>query len=178
MELVEPPRIVERPMTDCLGIRVTTPFRGMLAVRDKLIAELAEWLQHKGIEDAGPFFHRLHVIDMNGPMDMEVGIITPSPLYGDDRVRAGELPAGRYASLTFRLHARRANKALLDWAADQGLAPDRWNVPEGDHFACRYELFRTNPLTARRTTHWTCELNMRLALRETRNSPTHPCRLL
>ncbi len=163
MELVEPPQVVERPKIDCLGIRIVTPFRGMLAVRDELIAELAEWLQHKGIQDVGPFYHRLHVIDMDGPMDMEVGVITPSPMDGDNRVRPTELPAGRYASLTFRLHARRANKALLDWAAEQGLALDRRNVPEGDHFACRYEAFLTDPRMEPRKTKWTVELSIRLA---------------
>jgi hypothetical protein len=95
MDLLEPPRVVERSTQDCLGIRVVTPFRGMLSMRNELISELDAWLGSQGIENVGPFFLRLHVIDMSGLMDLEVGVVTPGPLAGDARVRPGVLPAGR-----------------------------------------------------------------------------------
>ena len=117
MDLLEPPRVVERPEADYLGIRVVTPFRGMLSVRNELIDELSAWLVQEGVDDVGLFFLRLHVIDMNGPMDLEVGVTTPGPLTGDARVRPDVLPAGRYVTLTYRNHSLRANRALLDWAA-------------------------------------------------------------
>src|SRR5687768_17345433 len=116
MELIQPPRVVQRPKLNCFGIRLITPFRGMLSVRDQLMSELDAWLKTNGIEDAGSFFLRLHVIDMNGPMDIEVGVMTPGRREeGDDRVRAAVLPAGEYATLTYRDHAIRANRALLEW---------------------------------------------------------------
>ncbi|GAB2832801.1 hypothetical protein GCM10027200_35540 [Lentzea nigeriaca] len=152
VEIVDGPQIVSKPELHYLGIRLTTPFRGMLAVRNALLDELGAW-------GPGHLFHRLHVIDMNGPMDMEVGLVVPGPRDGDDRVRPGVLPAGRYASLSYVNHARRANKLLLEWARDHGLALDRWD----DHFACRYEAFLTDPRTERRKTRWQVELNIRLA---------------
>ena len=109
------------------------------------------------------FFLRLHVIDMAGPMDIEVGMTTPEALPGDHRVRPAILPAGRYATLTYRNHSLRANRALLEWTADQHLVLDRRDVPEGDLFACRYEAFRTDPRTEPRKTKWQVELNVRLA---------------
>jgi hypothetical protein len=93
------------------------------------------------------FFLRLRVIDMAGPMDLEVGMMTPEKLPGDDRVRPATLPAERYATLTYRNHSMRANCALLDWVAEQQLVLGRREVPEGDLFACRYEAFRTDPRT-------------------------------
>jgi hypothetical protein len=83
------------------------------------------------------FFLRLRVIDMAGPMDLEVGMMTPEKLPGDDRVRPATLPAGRYATLTYRNHSMRANRALLDWVAEQQLVLGRREVPAGDLFACR-----------------------------------------
>jgi effector-binding domain-containing protein len=163
MDLLEPPRVVERPQVDYLGIRVVTPFRGMLAVRNELIDELSAWLVRQGVDDVGMFFLRLHVIDMNGPMDLEVGVITSGPVAGDDRVRPAVLPAGRYATLTYRNHSLRANRALIEWSAGQGLAFDRRDVAAGDLFACRYEAFRTDPRTEPRKTKWEVELNFRLA---------------
>jgi effector-binding domain-containing protein len=163
VDLLEAPRVVERPEQHYLGIRVITPFRGMLAKRNELLDELFGWLRTAGADDSGMFFLRLHVIDMAGPMDLEVGMMTPGPLSGDDRVRPATLPAGRYATLTYRNHSLRANRALLDWIADQQLALDRREVPEGDLFGCRYEAFRTDPRTEPRKTKWEVELDIRLA---------------
>jgi effector-binding domain-containing protein len=165
MDLLEPPRVVERPQQNYLGIRVVTPFRGMLSTRNELINELDGWLKRHGIDDVGPFFLRLHVIDMNGPMDMEVGVVTPGPRAGDERVQPAMLPAGRYATLTYRNHSLRANRALIEWAASQGIAFDRRDVADGDLFACRYEAFRTDPRTEPRKTKWEVELNFLVAER-------------
>ena len=73
------------------------------------------------------------------------------------------MPAGRYANLTYRDHARRANAALQDWVKDNRLVLDRRTVPEGDAFGCRYEAYKTDPKVEPRKTKWAVELAMRLA---------------
>jgi effector-binding domain-containing protein len=163
MQIIQPPRVEQRPEKAYVGIRVVTPFRGMLRARDELLAELYKWLTSHDFEPAGPFFLRLHVIDMEGPMDLEVGVVTTRELGGDDRVRPGVLPAGGYATLTYVDHARRANKALIDWARENGVAFDRWDEPGGDAFACRYEAYITDPRREPRKTKWEVELNIRVA---------------
>ncbi|WP_083751572.1 GyrI-like domain-containing protein [Saccharothrix sp. ALI-22-I] len=163
MEIVDGPRIVSKPASHYVGIRVVTPFRGMFAVRDKLMNELYAWLDRRSVPDIGPTFFRLHVIDMDGPMDVEVGVVTQEALEGDDRVRAGVLPAGRYAGLTYVNHARRANRTLLEWVRDNGITFDRWDGAAGDHFACRYEAYLTDPRSERMKTKWRVELNILLA---------------
>jgi effector-binding domain-containing protein len=160
VDLIKPPRVEERPAVAYAGIRVVTPFRGMLRVRDDLMADLTAWLDGR---DAGPLFFRLHVIDMDGPMDVEVGAVMAEPFAGGDRVRAGTLPAGRYATLTYRNHSLRANKTLLEWVRDNGVALDRRKTAEGDAFGCRYEAYLTDPRTEPRKTKWETELSMRVA---------------
>lgn len=163
MEVIEEPRLVRRAETPFVGIRLVTPFRGMLSKRDDLVKELDEWLRANDLADAGPFFFRLHVVDMDGNMDMEVGVVTPHAVAGEDRVRAGVLPSGDYATMTYRDHARRANKALMEWARDQKLSLDRFHDDDGDHFGCRYEAYLTDPRTEPRKTKWEVELNIRVA---------------
>jgi effector-binding domain-containing protein len=163
VDIVEGPRIVVKPETPYVGIRIVTPFRGMLAVRDQLMVELYDWLDQRDPVDVGSTFFRLHVIDMNGPMDIEVGVITKQTLDGDGRVRPGTLPAGNYASLTYINHARRANQLLNTWIRDNGLTADRWDEPAGDRFACRYEAYLTDPRSQPMKTKWQVELNIRLA---------------
>jgi hypothetical protein len=127
VELIQPPRVVQRPELDYLGIRLVMPFRGMSSVRDQLMSELAAWLKANGVDGAGPLFLRLHVIDMSGPMDIEVGFLTPGRrIDGDDRVRAAVLPAGDYATLTYRDHA--IAPAVLCWSGfARTVSP--WTVP-------------------------------------------------
>lgn len=163
MELIEPPRVETLPERPYLGIRIVTPFRGMLGVRDKLFDELRAWLAEAEVETVGHGLFRLHVIDMDGPMDLEVGYLTREPLPGDGRVQPGVLPAGRYATLTYKDHALRANGALIDWARDNELAFDRREVSDGDLFACRYEAYRTDPKVEPRKTKWDVELAIKLA---------------
>jgi hypothetical protein len=76
VDVVEAPRVETRPEMPTLGIRETVPFRTMLSNRDRLLAELIGWLQEHDIEPTDPFFLRLHVIDMAGLMDIEVGVVS------------------------------------------------------------------------------------------------------
>lgn len=162
MEVLFGPAVEERDEIPTLGIRLVTPFRGMLKVRDELLDELDGWVVAEGI-DVGPAFLRLHVIDMDGPMDIEVGVLARSAHVGDERVRPGSIQRGRYATLRFRDHALRANKLLIGWARDRGLTFDRADVPEGDRFACRYEAYLTDRASEPRRTRWETELAIRLA---------------
>ncbi|MEU4242712.1 GyrI-like domain-containing protein [Actinoplanes sp. NPDC026619] len=154
MEILEGPAVVAEPERRCVGIRVVTPFRGMFAVRDELMKELYAY--------AGLMFFRLHVVDMDGPMEIEAGVVTDEPPAGG-RVRAGVLPAGRYATMTYVGHGRRANGTLIDWIRANDLAMDVAEDPAGDRFGCRYEAYLTDPRTERMKTRWQIGLAIRLA---------------
>lgn len=145
-----------------MGIRVVTPFRGMLKVRDELLREVRAWIEESDAESIGHGFLRLHVIDMNGPMDIEVGYFTRCAYRGRGRIKPGSMPAGRYATLTYRDHSLRANRALIEWARDDGIEFDRRDEPEGDAFACRYEANLTDPKEEPRKTRWDVELAFRI----------------
>jgi effector-binding domain-containing protein len=158
MEILSGPSVITRADRPGLGLRTITPFRGMFAVRDELMASLYAWFDQRSLT-AGTLYFRLHEIDMNGPMDIEVGILTDRPEEGDERVRPTLLPAGDYATMVYVNHGRRANGTLLDWAAASGLSLDR----DGDRFGCRYEAYLTDPRTERMKTRWETELAIRLA---------------
>jgi effector-binding domain-containing protein len=152
MEIISGPAVVTHPDRRGVGIRTVTPFRGMFAVRDQLMASLVDRFD-------GTVYFRLHEIDMNGPMDIEVGVLTDAGADGSAGERETLLPGGRYASMVYVNHGRRANGTLLDWAAAEGLRLDR----DGDVFGCRYEAYLTDPRTERMKTRWQTELAIRLA---------------
>jgi effector-binding domain-containing protein len=161
--ILDGPDIVEIPACRYAGIRVVTPFRGMLAVRNRLIDELHAWFDDRNLPDRGRTFFRLHLVNMDGPMDIEVGIGTPGGIEGDERVRPGVRPGGRYARLTYVNHARRANRTLVEWIRDSDLRMDSKNEPGGERFACRYEEYVTDPREERMKSRWRVTLNIRLA---------------
>ncbi|MFF5077876.1 GyrI-like domain-containing protein [Actinoplanes sp. NPDC000266] len=162
MDILSGPAITDRPERHTVGIRVTTPFRGMFAVRDELMRELYAWLDAHDAGHSVTFF-RLHVIDMNGDMQVEVGVVTPTPVDpASPRITAGVLPAGRYATMTYVGHGRRANGALIDWVHAGPESFDCEEDPAGDRFACRYEAYLTDPRTERMKTRWQIELAIRL----------------
>ena len=125
------PRLDHRPEQPYMGIRTQTPMKGMSKVVEKLFKEIEVWAKQHNLRPAGPPFLRYHVIDMAGEMDIEVGIPVETPLPGDGRVSAGELPAGRYASLVYIGSGYTGNKTLIEWARANGHAWDRWDDPKG-----------------------------------------------
>jgi hypothetical protein len=135
----------------------------MFAVVDQLLKELRSWMKAQGLTDAGPYFWRLYVIDMDGPMDIEVGCTVPEPTLGDERVKPGTLPAGQHASLRYSRYALRANRALLNWAKQEGPAWDHWDAPARDGFGCRDEAYWTDYCLEPRKSVWEVELVIKLS---------------
>ncbi len=157
VELVDGPRVEERAQTPTLGIREPVPFRTMLSNRDRLLAELISWLTAHEVEPDGPFFLRLHVVDMAGMMDIEVGVVSGA-VSDDDRVRSGVMPAGSYAVLEYRKTSMAANGMLRNWVRDEGLSLDLQDTAAGEAFAGRFEIYVTDPRSERMKTRWVVQL--------------------
>jgi effector-binding domain-containing protein len=143
--VISEPKIDYFEAQNYMGVRTIAPFKGMFAEVDKLLKEVRIWIKERAISDQGPLFLRYHVIDMNGPMDIEVGFVVPSHLPSDARIKPGVLPAGHYANLTYYGGGMAGNKALIGWGQAHGIAWDRQEDPAGDAFACRYEMYLNAP---------------------------------
>ena len=156
------PGIDRRPARQYVGLRIITPFEGMFAQTDKLFKELRQWVNVRGLANQGPYFLLYHVIDMKGLMDVEAGFVLTLPQAGDERVKSGILPAGRYAHLTYSRYALRGNQALLIWMKEKKLEADREDTSKGDAFGCRYEAYLTDYRTEPRKTKWQVDLAIRL----------------
>lgn len=144
--MISEPKIDYHPEKPYMGIRMQTPFRGMFKEVTKLFKELNAWVKQHKVELAGPAFLRYHVIDMQGEMDIEVGFPVATPLPGDQRVSAGVLPGGRYASLVYSdCSGLAGNKALISWIIDNHIPWDKWDNEKGVVFGSRYEAWLSNP---------------------------------
>jgi effector-binding domain-containing protein len=158
------PKVEQRAEKHYAGIRTQVPMKQLSKAIPELTDEVLAWLAQHGIEPAGPSIVRYHVIDMADKMEMEMGMIVDKPVPGDDRVKAGMLPAGRYASLIFTgvRNGYEGNKRLIGWAQEQGLEWDRWDDPNGDAFASRYEALLTNPDQQPDMSKWETEVAIKV----------------
>lgn len=161
-EYVGEPKIYQRDLLHYMGIRIQTPFGGMFAEVDKLRKELAKWFKANEIESHGHSLLRYYIIDMEGIMDIEYGMVVDVPLAGDNRVQPASLPAGPYASLIYSRYALRGNKALLGFIQDNNLLVDRWDDEKGDAFRCRFEMYLTDPKVEHRKSKWDIEVAIKL----------------
>jgi effector-binding domain-containing protein len=144
----EEPRVEQRAAQPYAGIRMPVRLDGFPAAVDQCMPELFGWLTGHGITPAGPPFIRYLVIDMAAELEIEFGVPVQAAVQGDDRVRPGELPAGRYVTLR---HVGpydgliTSNAALQEWAENHGITFDCRDTDRGQAWRCRVEHYTTDP---------------------------------
>ena len=160
------PKIVERGEQPYVGIVAKVTMREIGPTAQTLLPEVFGWLANRGIVPAGPPFFKYNVIDMARELEIEFGVPTRDPVESDARVRAGRLPAGRYASLVFHGHYDElidANAVLIGWAKLCGFRWDSEETAAGERFGCRLEVYRTNPAEEPDSSKWETEVAIRIA---------------
>lgn len=159
------PEIETRAEQPYVAVRAKVTM-GEIAAFARRFGEVFGWLDGHGLVPAGPPFFKYNVIDMARELEMEAGVPVATVTDGDDQVVAGVLPAGRYATLTHVGHPSElmaATKALLDWAAEQGLTWDVTASEDGDRWACRLENYLTDPEQEPDMSKWVTQLAFKLA---------------
>jgi effector-binding domain-containing protein len=159
------PTIVTREAVPYLGIRTQVPMAGLPGLADR-IPELIGWVGQQGLNLIGAPFFRYHVIDMEGVLDVEVGVPAQGAAAVDADIRPGTIPAGRYASVTHigpphELQA--ATARLLEWAWDRDIDWDKAAVAVGEAWGARLEIYLTDPREEPDPARWRTELAFRLA---------------
>jgi effector-binding domain-containing protein len=159
------PRIVTRTPQPYISITGRVTMQRIPEIADRM-PEVFGWLAQRGIEADGPPFFKYNLIDMERELEIEVGVPVADVLDGDEVVRSGVLPAGRYASIGHVGHPRElvdVTARLLDWAAEQGLSWDTQVTDRGERWGCRLELYKTDPAVEPDMNRWETELAFRLA---------------
>jgi effector-binding domain-containing protein len=159
------PEIETRAEQPYVAVRAKVTM-GEIAAFARRFGEVFGWLGGHGLVPAGPPFFKYNVIDMARELEMEAGVPIATVTDGDDQIVAGVLPAGRYATLAHVGHPSElmaATKALLDWAAEQGLTWDITPSEDGDRWACRLENYLTDPEQEPDMSKWVTQLAFKLA---------------
>jgi effector-binding domain-containing protein len=157
--------ITERAAQPYVAIRDSAPMSKIGDVFVPMGAELFAWLAQHQIQPGGPLFWKYDVIDMERKLVIEVGMPIAEPAAGDDRVIAGELPAGRYVSVVHHGHPdslMAATGALVDWGDSQGVEWDKTDVDGSEHWVSRLEYYLSDPAEQPDLNEWDTELAFKI----------------
>jgi effector-binding domain-containing protein len=155
----EQPQVTRRAPQPYRSVPFTVTMATFPQAADAGFPEIFGWLGDHGVTPSGPPFIRYDVIDMDGELEIEIGVPVAVAPPGDGRVQAGELPGGRYVTLVHTgpfdgLIA--ANAALQDWAAQQGITLESSNG--GRRFRGRFEFYPTDPAQEPDPARWQVEI--------------------
>lgn len=162
--MIGDPAVIQRSEEPYVAIKASVTMQTIGSVLPPLHPEVRNWLREHDTNPAGAPFFKFNVIDMERQLEMEVGWPVAAEMKGDDRVLAGVLPAGRYASLLYTGHPDGlidATRDLLEWAKGQGLDFDVTGTPEGDRWGARLEIYRDDDKPD--MSKWEIELAFKLA---------------
>lgn len=159
--MLSQPRIATRLAQPYIAIGRRVILTDIAKTLPPLIPELFGWLARNGHAPGGAPFFRYLTIDMERFLDVEVGIPLAAPIPGDENVHAGTFPAGRYASLMLTgaydgLVA--ANAALQIWARENGHHWAMTKSAAGEEWACRLEIYLSDPATEPDPANWQTEI--------------------
>ena len=162
--MITKPKLDDRAEQPYVGIRTQVPTSQFQKIIPQFLDELFAWLQKQGLAPAGAPFMRYHVINMAGNMDVELGVPVAAAVQGEGHIAPGVIPAGRYASLVYSgVTGIAGNKALIEWASENGVKWDRWDDPNGDGFRSRVEYFLTDPAEEPDRKKWETEVAIKVA---------------
>jgi effector-binding domain-containing protein len=157
----ESPTIETRMDQPYAAIPVKVSMEELGSVVPPLTDRIFGWLTARGITPAGPPFWRYIVVDMDNELELETGVPVASRVEGNGEIRAGVLPAGRYATAAHTGHPDTlvtATRDLLEWAAERGL---EWDA-DGNRRGCRLEEYLSDPDEVPDMNEWQTRLAFRL----------------
>lgn len=157
--------VVQRESVPYAAMGIAVPME-RLASAGPLNGAVFDWLARQDVAPAGPPFWKYNVIEMEGLLELEVGVATATPATADDQVTVGELPAGRYLETTFHGHPdglRQATSDMLAYADGHGLTFEKADSPTGERWAARLEYYLNGPDDQPDMTQWDTILSFKLA---------------
>lgn len=157
----KPAVLVKRPAMHYVGIKTTVKMDGIKDFMQSSVPKIFSWLKDHKIEPDGPEFLRYTFVDMQKGLDLEMCVPVKKATKGDKSVRAGIIPAGRYASMTHfgdfaGLYG--TNGAIQDWIKSKNLAMKMQKGKKGDEFTSRLEIYKVGPWNQPDMAKWETEV--------------------
>ena len=159
------PQILSRPAQAYAFVRFTVRMDEMQKPAEEGFPIVFQTLVDQGIRSIGAPFYNYRRINMAETLDVEAGVAVERPGSATDRVTFSTLPAGRFVTLRWHGHPDQLEAVtamLIGWVRLTGRPLDVDERADGDHFACRLELYETDPAEQPDMAQWVTELAFKL----------------
>lgn len=159
------PEIVDRTERTYAYITFTVTMKQMQKPASEGFPALFAHLGQQGIQPIGAAFYNYRRIDMANTLDVEAGVAVARSGPDSGNVKFGALPAGRYLTVTWHGHPDRlydVTALLIGWAKERGHLLDVEETANGDLFACRLEIYESDPDEEPDMNKWVTVLEFKL----------------
>lgn len=142
------PTIIDREAQAYVAVRRSIPMAELGSIAAATHDIVIDFVRDTaGVEGGAPFI-KYDLIDMEGTMELEFGVPITGSVEPTDEIVLGELPAGRYATVTHtgsydELYDVTA--ALVGWAKERGVDWDSQPEGAGERFVSRIESYENDP---------------------------------
>lgn len=122
-------------------------------------------LEKHGLRPVGAAFYNYRRINMEDTLDVEAGIAVEALGPEEGNVRNGTLPAGDFIGLSWTGHPDQlmtVTGMLIGWVNLTQQKLDVEEKPDGDHFACRLEIYESDPAEVPNMDDWVTTLAFKL----------------
>ncbi|WIY54278.1 GyrI-like domain-containing protein [Devosia sp. YIM 151766] len=160
------PEIIERPAQAYAFVRFTVPMDQMQRPANEGFPQVFDYVAKHGLKPIGAAFYNYRRIDMADTLDVEAGIALEHAGPEEGNVKIGTLPAGRFVTLTWNGHPDHlmtVTGMLIGWLKLAEMPLDMVEAADGDHFACRLELYESDPAEVPNLDEWVTTLAFKLA---------------
>ena len=146
--MTQEPTVVRRDATPYLAVAVTASMTELDTLAPHGWADVAAGMAERGLSPSGPPFIRYLVIDMPARMEVHVGFPVSQPEAPGQRLLAGVVPAGRYATLVHDGPVEGlvgTNETVQRWSRDRGVDLQSGDGLRGSEWEGRLETYLSGP---------------------------------
>jgi effector-binding domain-containing protein len=159
------PEVQTRTATPYIYVPFTVRMDQMQRPAEEGFPQIFAHIEKHGLKPVGAAFYNYRRINMEDTLDVEAGIALEGAAPEEGNVKAGILPAGRFMGLAWHGHPDQlmtVTGMLVGWSRLTGQEFDVEEKADGDHFACRLEIYETDPADEPDMNQWVTTLAFKL----------------
>jgi effector-binding domain-containing protein len=160
------PETTKRKAQAYIYVPFTVTMRQMQKPAREGFPQIFAHIEKHGLKPVGDAFYNYRRINMAETLDVEAGIAVEAVGPEEGKVRNGTLPAGKFIEMSWTGHPDKlmtVTGMLIGWLKETGQKLDVEEKADGDHFACRLEIYESDPAEVPDMNDWVTTLAFKLA---------------
>jgi len=159
------PQITVRTEQTYVYVPFTVTMQQMQRPANEGFPQVFAYVEKHGLNPIGAAFYNYRRINMAETLDVEAGIAVDSAGPEEGVVKVGTLPGGNFMGVTWHGHPDKLETVtgvLIGWSRLTQQPFDQRTEGKDDYFACRLELYESDPAQVPDMDEWVTTLAFKL----------------